>query len=84
MGIYERKKTRIFIQKFVGFEVLTAVVIFWDTTPCSLWKINQSFGGTYRLNLQGRRISRARNQHEIRWQAALLSGWFLVRLIFRP
>jgi hypothetical protein len=48
----------------VGFEVLTAVVmkssIFWDITPCSLLKVNRSFGGTYRLHLQGWKISRAR------------------------
>jgi hypothetical protein len=59
----------------VGFEVLTAVVmkssIFWDITPCSPLKVNRSFGGTYRLHLQGRRISRARDQRESRWQAAL-------------
>jgi hypothetical protein len=27
--------------------------IFWDITPCSPLKVNQSFGGTYHLNLQG-------------------------------
>jgi hypothetical protein len=57
----------------VGFEVLTAVVkkstIFWDITPCSPLKFNRRFGGTHRLCLQGRRISRARNQRESRWQA---------------
>jgi hypothetical protein len=38
------------------FEVITAVVmsyIFWDTTPCSPLKVNQCFGGTCRLHLQG-------------------------------
>jgi hypothetical protein len=43
----------------VGFEVFTAVVmksiIFWDMTPCSLLGFNRRFGGTYRLQLQGRR-----------------------------
>jgi hypothetical protein len=43
--------------------------IFWDITPCSPLKVNRHFGGTYRLLLQGRRISRARNQRESRWQA---------------
>jgi hypothetical protein len=56
-----------------GFEVLTAVVmkstIFWDITPCSPLKVNRRLGGTYRLHLQGRKISRARNQRESRWQA---------------
>jgi hypothetical protein len=47
---------------FVAFEeVLTAVVmksnIFWNITPCSPLKINRSFGGTYHLHLQGRKIS---------------------------
>jgi hypothetical protein len=71
-------------QSYVRFEVLTAVVmksiIFCDITPCSPLKVNRRFGGTYRLHLQGRKISRARNQREIRWQAEAL----LARLIFRP
>jgi hypothetical protein len=44
---------------YVGFEVLTAVVmkstIFWDITPCSPLTVNRSFGGTYRLHVQGRK-----------------------------
>jgi hypothetical protein len=32
--------------------------IFWNKTPCSPLKINRRFGGTYRLLLQGRRVSR--------------------------
>jgi hypothetical protein len=59
--------------KFVGFEVLTVVVmnstVFWDILPCSPLKVNRRFGRIYRLHIQGRRISRARNQHESRWQA---------------
>jgi hypothetical protein len=31
--------------------------IFWDITPCSLLKVNWSFGGRYPLHLQDRRIS---------------------------
>jgi hypothetical protein len=54
----------------VGFEVLTAVVkksiIFWDITPCNPLKVNRRFGWTYCLHLQGRRISRVRNQRESR------------------
>jgi hypothetical protein len=38
--------------------------IFWDISPCSLLKVNLSFGGICRLHLQGRRTSQARNQHE--------------------
>jgi hypothetical protein len=53
---------------YLGFEVLTAVVmkgtIFWDVTPFSPLSANRRFGGTYRLHLKGRKISRARNQRE--------------------
>jgi hypothetical protein len=60
----------------VTFEVLTAVVmkstIFWDITPCSTMSVDRRFGGTYRLHLQGQKISWARNQRESRWQAVLL------------
>jgi hypothetical protein len=45
--------------------------LFWDITPCSPLKVNRRFGGTYRLHLQGRGMSRARNQRESRWQAEL-------------
>jgi hypothetical protein len=51
---------------FVRFEIFTAVVmrsiIFWDMTPCSLLSCNRSFGGTYRLHLQGRRNNFSKNQ----------------------
>jgi hypothetical protein len=44
---------------YVRFEVFTAVtmknVIFWYVGPCSSC-VKQSFGGTYRLHLQGRKI----------------------------
>jgi hypothetical protein len=57
----------------VRFEVLKAVVmkspIFWDIRPCGPSKVNRRFGGTYRLHLQGRRISRESNQRDGRWQA---------------
>jgi hypothetical protein len=52
----------------VGLEVLTAVAmknsVFWDITLCRLLKGNRRFRGTFRLILQGRRISHARNQDE--------------------
>jgi hypothetical protein len=35
-----------------------------DITPCSPLSVNRRFGGTYRRNLQGRKISRARYQRE--------------------
>jgi hypothetical protein len=43
--------------------------IFWDITPCSPFKANWRFGGTFRLHLQSRTVSQARNQRESRWQA---------------
>jgi hypothetical protein len=60
---------------------------------CNLSKANRRFGGTCRLHLQGRRISRARSQRESRWQAEppeqsrachLFSPGFLALLIFDP
>jgi hypothetical protein len=36
----------------------------WGRRPCILMNINRHFGGTYRFHLQGRRISKARDQHE--------------------
>jgi hypothetical protein len=45
--------------------------IIWDITPCSPLKVNQCFRGTYRLHLQGRRISQARNLLESRWGSKL-------------
>jgi hypothetical protein len=42
---------------------------FEDIMPCSLLRVSWRFGGTYGLYLQGRRISRARNQGESRWPA---------------
>jgi hypothetical protein len=53
----------------VGFQFLTAVLmknpIFWDITPCSPLKISRRFGETCRFHLQDRRLSQARNQHEV-------------------
>jgi hypothetical protein len=46
--------------KFVGFGVLTAVVmnvaIFWDIAPCSPY-VNRRFGETYHLHIQGRKTA---------------------------
>jgi hypothetical protein len=43
--------------------------VLWNITPCSPLKVTRSLGGTYRLHLQGERISQIRNQREIKWQA---------------
>jgi hypothetical protein len=60
---------------YVGFEVLTAVVmkssIFWDMTPCSLLSVNRRFVGTYLLHLQSSA-----------WY--LLHSCFLLGLFFYP
>jgi hypothetical protein len=37
------------------------ISIFWDITPCNVSKVNRLFGVICRLDLQGRRISQARN-----------------------
>jgi hypothetical protein len=54
-------------------QVRTAVVmktsVSWNLTPCSLLKVNRCFGGIFRLHLQGRRLSKERNQRESRWNA---------------
>jgi hypothetical protein len=39
--------------------------------PRSLFEVNRRFGGTWRLHLQGRRISRAGNQCESGWQTGI-------------
>jgi hypothetical protein len=49
----------------------------WDITPCSPLKVNWSFGGTWRLNLQGRK-NKASSAYR------LLSCRLLVLLILRP
>jgi hypothetical protein len=38
--------------------------VLWDIMPSSPLKVNQRFGETYRLHLQGWRLSQARNHHE--------------------
>jgi hypothetical protein len=50
----------------VQFVIHLKTTIFCDITPCSLLKVNRRFGGICRLQLQGRRISRARSQSESR------------------
>jgi hypothetical protein len=48
--------------------------ISWDIMSCSPSKVDQHFGGQYRLFIQGRRISQTRNQSEI--NVALLATCF--------
>jgi hypothetical protein len=43
--------------------------ISWDIATCSPFKVNRRFGETCRFRLQGRGISRARNQRESRCKA---------------
>jgi hypothetical protein len=54
-------------QSGVSKHVIIIIIIssiFWVTTPCGPLKVNRRFGGTFRLYLQDRRISQARNQSE--------------------
>jgi hypothetical protein len=68
----------------VGSQQLTASATawsFWDITPCSPRKVNRPFGRTCRYHIQGRRISRARNQRE---SSGKQKAWYLARLFFDP
>jgi hypothetical protein len=57
--------------------------VFWDKTSCSPLKVNRRFGGTYRLHLQSRIISRARYRRKSRWQAEIcFRAGFLFGLFF--
>jgi hypothetical protein len=71
----------------VGLEVSTAVVmksiIFCDMTPCSPLSLNQRFGGTYRLHLQGRR-NKFGNKPASKRQATCLLPGFLLNLFLLP
>jgi hypothetical protein len=54
--------------------------IFWDVTMCCPLKVNQYFVGTYRLHLQGKRVSQAKNQlHNIPEDKTLQSIICLMR-----
>jgi hypothetical protein len=58
-----------FEEFYVRFEVFAAVTmknaVFWDVVACRFC-VNRRFGGTYRLNLQGRKI-RERGTSVSRW-----------------
>jgi hypothetical protein len=51
----------------------------WDITPCSPVKINRCIRGLYRLHLQGRCVSQARNQHGVgtKRSCGLADSWTL-------
>jgi hypothetical protein len=75
-----------------GFEVFTAVImknaVFCDVAPCRSC-VNQRFGGTYRLNLQGRKI-RERGNSVSRWlqteQSRTIALWncFHLHVLCKP
>jgi hypothetical protein len=71
---------------YIGAEVYAVVVtkssVYFDITPCSLLKVNGRFGGTFCLYLQGRRISKVRNQHEAPALTDYIYNRKLVRSIF--
>jgi hypothetical protein len=60
-------------RKNLRFKVFTEVTMknaaFWDVAPCRSC-VNQRFGGTYRLYLQGRKI-RERETSVSRWQLVI-------------
>jgi hypothetical protein len=56
--------------KRYGISIL--VIFYLLATLCSPLKVSRRFGGTYRLHLQVRKISRARNQRESRWLVELI------------
>jgi hypothetical protein len=51
------------------FEVMTAVAmksnVFWYMTSCNVVDFSGRFGETYRLHLQGRRLSRVISKIEV-------------------
>jgi hypothetical protein len=54
-------------RRSVGFEFHRGryeEFFFWDITSCSPLEVNRRFDGIFRLQLQGVRISQARNEHE--------------------
>lgn len=60
---------RMFKMCWVGFFVFTTVTVkisvLWNIIPCSPMKVRLCVRGTYCLNLKGRRVSHARNWHEV-------------------
>jgi hypothetical protein len=72
----------------VDAAVLTPVTmksqVFWDTTPCSPVKINQRFRRIYRLHVQVRSLSQARNKHKRGRKHRVISpkSAFFIRIIF--
>jgi hypothetical protein len=55
--------------KSYAHDILLKSSIFWDITLCSPLEVVRRFGEICHLSIQSRRMSRARNQREIRWQA---------------
>jgi hypothetical protein len=63
-GIFTDCPRVLSIEAYFCRLLLLKSYVFWDVTPCIPLKINWSFGGTWYLHLQDRRISQARNQRE--------------------
>jgi hypothetical protein len=68
--------------QYNAFELITAMYVKSYMKPCGPVKATRSFGGTYRLHLQGRRISQAKKQHEAGSKQILLHTGFLLGLLF--
>jgi hypothetical protein len=68
--------------EIIYFIVLNNIIlmssVFWDIRAYTPLKVNRNYGGTCRLHPQGRRISQARNQHEVGSMQALLTAYFML------
>jgi hypothetical protein len=53
------------------------IIIFWDVTLCNPIEVRRSFGGTYCLHLQSRRVSQTSNQQETGKQLLVTSLAYL-------
>jgi hypothetical protein len=61
--------------------VVMKISIPWDIMPCSLLKVNWRFIGTWRIHLQGWKISQAKNKHEAGSKESIVSCQVL---FFKP
>jgi hypothetical protein len=74
--------------RFTFIKILLLNILFiksstsWDIALCSPLIVNRRFRGTCLLHLHGRRISQAKNQHEV--CSKQLHAGFLLGLFFDP
>jgi hypothetical protein len=71
VGEHFKKQQRCSLSKcFLNYQnyITRKMTAAWDMTPCGALRVNRLFGGAFRLHLQGKRISRARNQRKNGWE----------------